>query len=272
MAGSGKKWLVGCGVGCGAALLLGILLSVGGSLYMMQPFNKAVDAQKALEAEFGTREAYIPPAEGITPDRLEAFIAVRRALVPMCEEFRKIGDSFAAMDELDKGGDEPSKGEIFIAIGGLTGNIFGMVGNIGRFTEQRNQALLDGGMSLGEYIWIYVLVYNSWQGQVPNRDFDGDAKGDMSAKEQKVVRTLVRKHAEALASAGMVAEAALWEDEADRMKRSETGVPFKDGNLPEGLIRVFQPYSGKLESLYCAATSSFEMNRIKKKGLTISSD
>ena len=272
MAGSGKKWLVGCGVGCGAAVLLGILLSVGGSLYMMQPFNKAVDAQKALEAEFGTREAYIPPAEGITPDRLEAFIAVRRALVPMCEEFRKIGDSFAAMDELDKGGDEPSKGEIFIAIGGLTGNIFGMVGNIGRFTEQRNQALLDGGMSLGEYIWIYVLVYNSWQGQVPNRDFDGDAKGDMSAKEQKVVRTLVRKHAEALASAGMVAEAALWEDEADRMKRSETGVPFKDGHLPEGLTRVFQPYSGKLESLYCAATSSFEMNRIKKKGLTISSD
>ena len=60
VAGSGKKWLVGCGVGCGAVVLLGILLTVGGSLYMMKPFNKAVDAQKALEAEYGTRETYIP--------------------------------------------------------------------------------------------------------------------------------------------------------------------------------------------------------------------
>ena len=45
MADSGKKWLIGCGVGCGAVILLGILLSVGGSLYLMGPFNKAVDAQ-----------------------------------------------------------------------------------------------------------------------------------------------------------------------------------------------------------------------------------
>ena len=272
MAGSGKKWLVGCGVGCGAVVLLGILLTVGGSLYMMKPFNKAVDAQKALEAEYGTRETYIPPAEGITPDRLEVFMAVRRDLLPICEEFRKIGDSFAAMDELDKDGDEPSKGEIFHAMKGLTGSIFGMVGNIGRFTELRNQALLEGGMSLGEYIWVYVLVYNSWQGEVPRRDFDGDAEGDMSSKEQKVVREMVLRHAEALASAGMAAEATLWNEEADRMKRSETGVPFKDGTLPEELIRVFEPYSRKLESLYCEATSSFEMNRIKKKGLSIHSD
>jgi len=26
VAGSGKKWLIGCGVGCGAVILLGILL------------------------------------------------------------------------------------------------------------------------------------------------------------------------------------------------------------------------------------------------------
>ncbi len=272
MAGSGKKWLVGCGVGCGAAVLLSILLTVGGSLYMMQPFNKAVDARKALEAEYGTRDTYIPPVEGISADRLEIFLAVRHDLLPMCEEFRKIGESFAAMDELDKGGDEPSKGEIFKAMGGLTGSIFGMVGNLGRFTELRNEALLGHGMSLGEYIWIYVLVYNSWLGEVPNRDFDGDARGAMSSKEQKVLVAMVRRHAEALASAGMAAEATLWEEEAERMKRSETGVPFKDGTLPEGLIRVFEPYSGKLESLYCEATSSFEMNRIKKRGLSIHSD
>lgn len=272
MSGTGKKWLVGCGVGCGALILLGILLSVGGSLYMMRPFNKAVGAQKALEAEFGDRQAYVPPAEGITPDRLEIFLAVRRELMPLCEEFRKIGESFAAMNELDKGGEEPSAGEALKAAGGLTGSIFGMVGNIGRFTELRNQALLEGGMGLGEYIWIYVLAYNSWLGEVPNRDLEDDAGRGMSAGEQKVVRELVLNHAKALAEAGREAEAALWTEEAGRLKRNETGVPFKDGGLPADLLQVFQSYDRELKSLYCEATSSFEMNRISKNGLSIRSD
>ncbi len=272
MADSGKKWLIGCGVGCGAAILLAILLSVGGSLYLMKPFNKAVDAQKELVAQFGEREAYIPSPQGITPDRLEKFMAVRRAVMPMCTEFQKLGDSFAAMEELDKGGEDPTKGEVFKAVTNLTGGIFGMVGDMGRFIQLRNQALLEGGMGLGEYVWIYVLVYNSWLGNAPNMDIDGDPKGGMSRGEQKVMHILVRNHAEALASAGMADEAALWEQEADRMKRSETGVPFKFDGLPEGVSRVFLPYERELSDLYCEATSSFEMNRVRKKGLSIRSD
>jgi hypothetical protein len=272
VADSGKKWLIGCGVGCGAVILLGILLSVGGSIYMMRPFSEAVDAQKDLVAQFGERGAYIPPPLGITPDRLEQFMAVRRAAMPLCTEFQKIGDSFAAMDELDKGGQEPSKGEVFKAVTNLTGGIFGMVGDMGRFTHLRNQALLESGMGLGEYIWIYVLVYNTWLGNAPNIDIDGDSKGGMSGGEQKVMRTLVRNHAEALASAGMTDEAAIWELEADRMKRSETGVPFEGVGLPADLIQVFLPYEKELSELYCEATSSFEMNRVRKKGLSIHTD
>jgi len=272
VAGSGKKWLVGCGVGCGAVVLLGILLSVGGSLYMMRPFNQAIDVQKELVAEYGPREAYIPGPQGITSDRLEAFLAVRRAVMPMCEEFRKIADSFAAMDELDKGGQEPSKGEMFKAVGNLTGDIFGMVGNMGRFTQLRNQALLDQGMGLGEYIWIYVLVYNSWKGHRPNQDIDGQSERGFSTSERKVILRLVRNHAEALAEAGLTDQALLWEKEAGLMERTETGVPFKDGGLPQEMIRGFLPYEKKLDNLYCEATSSFELNRIQKKGLSIRSE
>jgi len=254
VADSGKKWLIGCGVGCGAVILLGILLTVGGSLYLMRPFNEAVDAQKELVAEFGGREAYIPPPQGITPDRMEKFLVVRRTVMPMCEKFQELSKSFAAIEELDKGGEEPSKGEVFTVITNLTGNIFGMVGDIGRFTNLRNQALLESGMGLGEYIWIY------------------DSEGGMSGGEQKVMRTLVLNHAEALTSAGMADKAALWEQEADRMKRSETGVPFEGGSLPAEVVRAFLPYERELADLYCEATSSFEMSRVRKKGLSIHSD
>jgi hypothetical protein len=272
VANSGKKWLIGCGVGCGAVILLGILLTVGGSFYMMRPFKKAVNVQKELVAEFGERATYIPPQQGITPDRLELFMSVRRVVMPMCAEFQELGDKFAAMDELENSGEDPSKGEVFEAVGKLTGGIFGMVGNMGRFIELRNQALLDGGMGLGEYVWIYVLVYNSWLGNAPNVDFDGESKGHMTSGEKKVMRTLIRNHAEALATAGMADQAALWEQEADRMKRSETGVPFENGDLPAEVIQAFLPFEQELSDLYCEATSSFEMNRVRAKGLSIHSD
>ena len=272
MADSGKKWLIGCGVGCGAALLLGILLSVGGGLYMMRPFNKAIDAQKELVAEYGEREVYIPPPRGITPDRLEKFLAVRRAVMPMCGKFQDLSDSFAAMNEFENEDEDPSTGELFKALGNLTGDIFGMVGNIGQFTQLRNQALLDHGMSLGEYIWIYVLVYNSWLGHVPSADIDEEPTGSMSGDEQTAMHTLILNHAEALASVGMAEKSALWEQEAARMKRTETGVPFKDGDLPADLVRVFAPYERELADLYCEAMSSFEMDRVRKKGLSIHSE
>ena len=272
MAGSGKKWLIGCGVGCGATVLLAILLSVGGSLYMMKPFNKAIDAQEELTETFGARDAFIPPVQGVTPDRLETFLEVRRALVPLCEEFRRIGESFAAMNELDKGGDDPSKGEVFKAMGGLMGSVFGMVGNIGTFNQVRNEALLAHRMSLGEYIWIYVLAYNSWLGQEPNQDFDETEGRGYSISERKVIHALVMNHVEALEAAGMTEKAAQWKEEAGRMTRAESGVPFQDTGLPADLERQFLAFEDELQEIYCEATSSFELNRVKKKGLSIRSD
>ena len=41
MAGAGKKWLIGCGAGCGGLILLTIVLSVVGSMWMMRPMNEA---------------------------------------------------------------------------------------------------------------------------------------------------------------------------------------------------------------------------------------
>lgn len=269
MAGSGKKWLIGCGVGCGAVVLLSILLTVGGSLYMMKPFNRAIDAQKELVEEFGDRDAYIPPPQGLTPDRLEKFIAVRRTLMPICEEFREIGKSFQAMDDLDKGGEDPSKKEALKAVGNVMGDVFGLIGNMGRFTEQRNMALLENRMSLGEYAWIYVLVYNSWLGEEPNQDFEETDGRGYSKGERKLMRTLVENHAEALTSAGMLDQAEIWEQEAGTMARSETGIPFRDGRLPESYVRQFLPFENDLIALFCEATSSFELNRMKKKGLSI---
>ena len=53
------------------------------------------------------------------------------------------------------------------------------------------------------------------------------------------------------------------------MARAETGVPFAGGRLPGSYVRQFLPYENELEALFCEATSSFELNKVKKKGFSI---
>lgn len=271
MAGSGRKWLIGCGAGCGGFILLIILISVGGSLWLMKPMNAAVDSQKALDERFGVRDTYAPPAGGITADRMEIFLEVRRGLMPSCEKFREIAVKFDRMDELDKDGD-PSTGEALKAVGGLMGSLSGMVAEIGRFTETRNAALLENGMGLGEYIWIYVLAYHSWLGYQPGTSFDSEGDEELSRNERKVIRLIMKNHAGSLAEAGLSDQAEIWEREILRLERSESDVPFAGADLPESLVSSFTPYGDLLRSLYCEETAGFELNTIKKKGLSIQSN
>jgi hypothetical protein len=273
VAGPGKKWLLGCGLGCGIPLLVVTVVMIVGGIRMMKPFDAAVATQKELTAAHGPRAEYVPPVDGPTADRLERFLRVRQALAPMCAEFVEIGGKFRRMEELDAGGEEPSKGEIFQAVGGLTSAVFGIASNLGRYTGQRNQALLDAGMGLGEYIWIYTLAYNSYLGYAPNQDFDGSKGSAYSRGEQRIIRDLMANHVEALAAAGRAEEAALWRGELDRLERTEgDGVPFGREQLPPEIAARFAPYRDRLEALYCAETSAFEFGRVRKKGLSISSD
>ena len=155
----------------------------------------------------------------------------------------------------------------------VMGAAMGVAGNIGRHSETRNRALLAQDMGLGEYIWYYVLVYNSWLGYPANQDFgDEEGGGTYTRTERQVISALLANHADGLRQAGATAEADLWQAEAEAVLESETGVPFGPGGLPEPYAALLEPARGKLEAMYCAPTSGFELGSIRKKGLSFHSD
>lgn len=267
MAGSGRKWLIGCGVGCAVAALLAIVITVGGGLLLTRPLNRAASTQEELTEHFGEREDYRPPLDGLTRHQLKRFITVRRDLQPMFSRFAEVGDKFRAMEEIDSGSDDPGAGEAIKAVGGVMGAVMGMAGNLGKFTETRNRALLAQEMSLGEYAWIYVLVYNSWLAHPPNESFEEGETGVFSRSERGVLHTLLDRHADDLAEAGRLAESRLWRTEADRVMDRGAGAPFSTTCLPVEILAGLEPFREKLEDLYCPDTASFEWSRVKKKGL-----
>jgi hypothetical protein len=128
MASSTRKWLVGCGIGCGGAIVLSIVAPLLFGLVMMRPLNKAIEVQDQLAAEMGARDAFSPPAGVVAPERLEAFLAVRQAVMPMCPKFTKFAEDLARMDDLGKQSDQPDKGEVFRALTRVSGSVVGMAG------------------------------------------------------------------------------------------------------------------------------------------------
>ncbi len=267
MASTGKKWLIGCGAGCAVSVLLMIIITVGTGIMMTRPFSKAVDAQNELSAAFGEREEYIPLCDGVNADRLEAFLQVRDVMMQECAGFEDVQSKFKAMDDLDNSEEEPSKGDIVKGVGNIMGAVFSIGGKIGDLTLVRNEALLDNGMSLGEYNWLYILIYYSWLDYSPNTGIDNDDDQGLTGTQKDLILVFMENHAADCEAKGEISSAELWRNEASRMQRvGDGGVPFKGLHLPLYITRVLQPYEQDLTSRYCAAMSEFELGSIKKEG------
>ncbi|NQT25688.1 hypothetical protein HQ585_10055 [candidate division KSB1 bacterium] len=167
MASTGQKWLIGCGIGCGAVILI-IVLLVGGSFLLVkntvQDF-KAVEAiTEQLEAEYGTVESYCPPADGvISIDRIEQFIAIRDSMLVVSEDIAERVDELSENIDRLENDDVKSFKDVFK----LISKGAGVVPQLADYYLTRNQALLANEMGTGEYFYLYITIYYSYLGHDP---------------------------------------------------------------------------------------------------------
>lgn len=268
------KWLKGCGIGCGAAVVLLTLIIVGGSLTMMRPFRQAIAIREELDAQYGDQGAYAPPADGaISPARITAFLAVRQALMALCPEFAATADEFGKLDELQE--DTPKR-EILTTFFGLTKNVIGMGPQMGRFFGVRNQALLDAGMGRGEYTYIYLLAYRE-QLLSTSSSFDGSERAGyrpgrrLRGDLEQMLRNQLAALESQLADTNTPELAALHDTltgEIERLTRDPQAWPWQNGP-PVAVVASLAPYRSQLDSLFCEYTLTLEFTQNRARGLSI---
>ncbi len=87
MAGTGKKWFIGCGIGCG--LMFIVLGGAGTCAYFgVKQFKDKADGLdesfEAVEAQFGDATDFVPRPDGVIPaERMETFLAIRDDMAPL---------------------------------------------------------------------------------------------------------------------------------------------------------------------------------------------
>jgi hypothetical protein len=275
MSSAARKWAVGCGIGCGLALLV-VILAVAGGYFGIKNIARAVDesteAMNAVQKRFGSAWDYCPdPAGTVSDDRVEAFLAVRDATAARREGME--GD-LAALSEAESEASPASMARAMKAGFGLVPAMMGY------FTD-RNRAYLDFNLGPGEYLFLYAVTYYSWLGKSPADGppfvIVGDDQGHRRLSEEeireqrlaeageRVNRPLLRMLRNQLAALGEDREPASvseWrrrlEDEIRALESDPRRVPWQDG-LPEALSSSLEPYRERLEASYSELCNPIEL-------------
>jgi hypothetical protein len=268
MGDSGWGCLGKTALGCGAAVLLGIGAIVVLTFAVMRPFDAAVDDREVLDARFGSRSDWTPSPDGsIAPERMQAFLAVRRAVEPLCDEFTATEAQIMSMQRFDHQ-EEVSRSEVLREALATTRRAIGLGPLIGELYAARNAALVETGMGLGEYVWIYTVAYHDRLGETPDPESTlfGDSRTDRRVLAD--LRGMLERQLELVNDP--VARATL-ESEVEAMRSNAERLPWADG-LPPPVADSVAPFRDRLDELYCQAAAPMELLTNTRRGLAIESE
>jgi hypothetical protein len=151
-------WVKFCGIGCGAMILIAVGMLVGSFFFFrdaIQDFGAADRSAEDVLERYGAISEFRPDRAGAIPrERIEAFLAARDAVEPARFEADR---SLATLSA------DPERGGAFRKLWAATRVLHQLAG----FHQQRNEALIEAEMGLGEYYYIYTLAYYSWLGKSP---------------------------------------------------------------------------------------------------------
>ncbi len=299
-----RDWLWGCGIGCGAVVVVVIILIAALTMYVgrsVKGFDDAADSRKTLEERFGPDTEFVPWADGSIPsERVEAFLTVRDATASSREGIERFFASIPMTEEQIEELDPKGVFEALRFAARITGDSFGLIGDMKDLLKDRNQAMLGVEMGLGEYTYVYVMAYYSFLGHsqadgpvgmqpggamtitIPSTAEDevSDEPGPRYGRwpERRIRRTVVgimRNQLDAASAVDPDGPGGEWPRalaaEIEAMEEDRRRPPWADGP-PLVLAASLEPYRERLEVTYNPTANPFELLRVVRRGWSITTD
>lgn len=274
MADKLQQWAQGCGIGCAALVAVSVIGVVGLTLSMRASFDDATADRAVLTERYGESGSYTPAADGaVAADRVAAFLTVREALREVHAEVERVDREMGDFEKLAED-EEPPMRVALPAVFRMSRAMMGLPKRFGEIESVRNRALVEAGMGLGEYTYIYVMAYHD-ELVDPSADARLFVSSAASSRVREELRGMIRRQLETARAAfgdedprvaALAGELAALEADPER-------IPWADG-LPAGIAAGFAPFRDRLEAGYSAAAAEFDLlnSTVKHGGLTITMD
>lgn len=251
---SHPSWLRIGMLGCGGAVAVAGLFLAGIAGLTFWGYKSALEVREEVDRQFGGFDSYNVPADGTIPaDRMARFLAIRRALMTRCPEVTEVTGSFRAVDEM-AGQEKPDVGDLFGRVGRVIRHVPSLGFVFGEYVSDRNNALRDNQMGLGEYTWIYVTSYFGYLNQPPRRVLDEqNRKKVFEDRVYPEIASVIERHINA---AGL--GDGPWVEELARLRADRNRVPLR-GALPPELAGSIAPYRDALTAAACPAAAELDV-------------
>jgi len=267
----------GLGIGC-ALLVIATFLVIGSGAYVLKRINgdyrEVRGSQERLFAELGDPTAFTPENGGLpTAERIDVFLDVRRELGEWRESTAVMLADFLLLKQKkeEKGG--------LLAVYRLARGGGDLASHLARYWNARNKMLLDHGMGLGEYAYLYSLAYYAYLGYDPgdgvrklglefeeeagsltlrnDSPTDADRRDRAWARIHHLVTPMLQRAAETAGDTAPGWQQAL-DEELALLLESPLRYPWRDG-APRPLSDAFRDRRRELEQMYDVAVNPMEL-------------
>ncbi len=270
---SSGQWLKGCALGCGGLAVLFVLLIVGMSFSMRAGFDDAHADREILDREFGEIDIFTPAIDGsVADDRVSAFLTVREALTAAHAEIEEADNEMGDFEKLAEG-EEPPLRQTLPAVFRMTRTMMGLPWIFGEIERTRNRALVEAGMGLGEYTYIYSMAYHD-EMVAPESAPNLFAASAVNSRVRADLRGMIERQLAAARAEGAEEElVAVLAAERDALEADDRRIPWQDG-VPDQISASFAAHRERLDATYSAAAAEFELlnSTIRRGGMSIQMD
>ena len=255
--------------GCFLAVIAMLFVITSGIYFSTSGLRDAKRLEQALIDRYDWANNYTPAIDGHIPSqRLEQFVRVRQAVQSHCHDYQAILDSIARLDDLESDQDTTAQETASTGMDSFK-SAFSAGPKMIEFSNARNQALLDAGMGLGEYMYIYLTAYGQNLTSESASPYSGMEEARLSLRARNEFTRILKNQLTALETSGrQSSHAELADGLRQEIEALETGAhssPWPEG--PIGAAREsLAPYQQQLDELYCSGLVKLELLQ-KNRGL-----
>jgi hypothetical protein len=258
-------------LGCKIVIVAILVVVTVAATLIYLPIWEIKRTEQTLNDRYGEAVAFVPTPNGsVPPERVEAFLRVRKEVFNHCSEFQGRISEIVRLESLEQDERVP---KAVVAWNGINGfkKMLGFGPAFLSFMETRNRALMKEQMGLGEYFYIYVLAYIEQLRHANNTmlaEFEHAYVGPRARKE--LIQILNNQLESLTPGTDRPADKDLvvsLRDQIARLSDGQQSLPWEDG-LPPAIAASLEPYAKPLALLYCEGIAKVELMQ-KNKGFNI---
>lgn len=248
--------------GCLLIVIALVFITASGVYFLTADIRDAKRLEQTLIDRYDWANNYVPSPDGaIPPQRVEKFIRVRQAVQTQCHDYQAVLTSVAKLDEIDSNEDTTASEAASTGMEGLK-SAFSAGPKMIRFSNTRNQALVNEEMGIGEYIYIYLNAYGKQLASEPDSPYSGMEEAYLSPRAREEFIQILNNQLAALDASGQQASHTELADrlrqEIEALESNSQSSPWPNG--PIGAVREsLAPYEQELAELYCSGIVKLEL-------------